>query len=52
MNWINVMMDIFYQTRINDLKLASYLGLNPKLAMRYPTKGGIWRIGKREEENL
>ena len=31
------------------LKLVSYLGLKPKLAMKYPIKVVIWRIGKWKE---
>ena len=52
MHWIYVMMGIFYQTRISYLKLVSYLGLKPKLEIRYPIKAVIWRIGKWKEENL
>ena len=49
MDFIYVIMEIFYQTRISYLKLVGYFGLKPKLAMRYPIKAGIWRIGKCKE---
>ena len=41
MNWIYVMMEIFYQTRRSYFKLVSYLVLKPKLTMRYPIMVGI-----------
>ena len=34
------------------IKTGKLLGLNPKLAMRYAIKVGIWRIGKRREEKI
>ena len=46
------MVEMFYQPKIVCLKLVSYLGLNPKLTMRYSIKVGIWRIVKWKEENL
>ena len=39
-----------YQTKISYIKLVSYLGFNPKLAMLYPIKVGICQIGKWKEK--
>ena len=41
-----------YQKEISCFKLVSYLGLNPKLSMRYPINVVIYRIVKQKEENL
>ena len=52
MNWIYVSMEMFYKTRISYLKLVSFLGLKPKIAMRHQKTVLIWWIWRCKEEIL